>query len=62
MALKGVKVGAGATAHAFDFDYLANKPVALPAVTVSDAGKFLRVNASGEWEAAELPSAEESEF
>lgn len=31
---------------------------AIPAVTTSDAGKFLRVSSTGEWVAETVPSAE----
>lgn len=34
----------------------------LPSVTTADAGKFLRVNASGAWVAESVPSAEGVEF
>lgn len=35
---------------------------ALPPATASDAGKFLRVNVDGAWEAQTVPSAEEASF
>ena len=66
MGLKGIKKDG--TTYRFDYTYLDNLPEVpsaqdiLPAVTSSDAGKFLRVNAEGAWIAAELPSAEEASF
>ena len=37
-------------------------PDRLPVVAQADAGKFLVVNASGEWSATTVPSAETSSF
>ena len=34
----------------------------LPDVTADDAGKFLRVNASGKWAAVEIPYADGEEY
>lgn len=35
---------------------------ALPVVSSSDAGKFLKVNDSGDWAAIAVPNAEEASF
>ena len=49
-------------------DWLDNHPEAitpsgsLPSVTISDAGKFLRVNSSGTWAAESVPSAESEAY
>ena len=58
-----LKVNVNGTLYDIDFNGLINTPDAeLPTVTASDAGKFLRVNASGEWAAATLANAEEATF
>ena len=60
---KGFKVNGNP--YNIDYNYLANKPGAddiLPAVTVADKDKFLRVNASGQWAAVAVPSAEGASF
>lgn len=41
---------------------LVTKPNELPSVTTEDAGKFLRVNTSGNWVAESIPNAEEASF
>lgn len=41
---------------------LSTLPSSLPAVTTSDAGKFLRVNSSGQWVAQTMTNAEEVSF
>ena len=41
---------------------LVTKPNELPFVTTEDAGKFLRVNTSGNWVAESIPNAEEASF
>ena len=41
---------------------LENTESALPAVTSSDEGKFLRVNTSGVWDAETVPSAETESY
>ena len=59
-ALQGINVNG--TLHRIDYNYLENKPDALPAVTSADTGKVLQVDASGEWAAASLENAEEATF
>lgn len=39
-------------------DFIKNKPVSLPTVTTTDAGKFLRVTDEGIWAAVSIPNAE----
>lgn len=41
---------------------LVTKANELPSVTTDDAGKFLRVNTSGNWVAESIPNAEEASF
>lgn len=41
---------------------LVTKANELPSVTTEDAGKFLRVNTSGNWVAESIPNAEEASF
>ena len=60
---KGFKVKGNP--YNIDYNYLANKPGAddiLPAVTAADRDKFLRVDTTGKWVAATVPSAEEASF
>ena len=58
--IKGFEIDG--TVYKYDYQELANKPAALPNVSISDRDKFLRVNTLGEWAAIALPSAEEASF
>lgn len=49
-ALKGLQIGDGIVYRI------------LPVVSIGDAGKFLRVNVAGQWDAETVPSAEDNEF
>ena len=49
-ALKGLQIGEGIVYRI------------LPVVSIGDAGKFLRVNVSGQWDAETVPAAEDNEF
>lgn len=51
MAIRGVKVNG--TTHSFDYEYLENKPDALPSVSANDAGKVLKVSSNGTWSVAD---------
>lgn len=48
--LKGIQIGNGLVYRI------------LPVVSIGDAGKFLRVNVSGQWDAETVPAAEDNEF
>lgn len=63
MSIKGLNING--TLYKIDHENLENKPTVpdgLPAVTESDAGKFMRVNEDGEWAAMSLSNAEEASF